>query len=251
MLDSKGWSILHTASHCGHLGVVKLLLQQGADVDVLNKAGRSAAELASENGQAEVAKFISEYKANANTRNKIRSMTLKTVEFGAVDDSKNEAKDSLHAAVEEGNIDAIKSLLERGMDINARNASNKTPLDRAATKGNVDVVRFLIERGAEVDSRDNWEGTPLHSACSSLSGHDVSRILLDHGANVNAMTQDYWTPAHFSVAYGYLEITKLLLERGADLHAVNREGQTPYEASLAFGHREIADLLRRHGRESM
>ena len=46
----------------GHLGVVKPLLRWGADADVVNKAtGRSAGELASENGQADVAKFISEY----------------------------------------------------------------------------------------------------------------------------------------------------------------------------------------------
>jgi ankyrin repeat protein len=65
--DSNGWTVvLHAASRRGHLGVLKLLLWRGADVDVLNKAGRSAAELASENGQAEVANFISEYKANAD-----------------------------------------------------------------------------------------------------------------------------------------------------------------------------------------
>ena len=53
--------MLHIASRRGHLGVVKLLLRRGADVDVLNNVGRSAAELALENGQAEVAGFISEY----------------------------------------------------------------------------------------------------------------------------------------------------------------------------------------------
>jgi ankyrin repeat protein len=42
-----------------------------ADVDVVNKASKSAGELASENGQSEVAKFISEYKVNADTQNKL------------------------------------------------------------------------------------------------------------------------------------------------------------------------------------
>ena len=86
---------------------------------MLNKAGRSASELASENGRAEVAKFISEYKANPNTGSKLRSPTLDTVEYAADDDGKDEANDLLHAAAEEGNIDTVKSLLERGMNINA------------------------------------------------------------------------------------------------------------------------------------
>jgi ankyrin repeat protein len=69
--DSNGWTVLHAASQRGHLRVVKLLPRLGADVNVVNKAGRSAGELASENGQSEVAKFISKYKANADTRNKL------------------------------------------------------------------------------------------------------------------------------------------------------------------------------------
>ena len=119
------------------------MLRRGADVNTLNKAGTSAAELASENGQAEVAKFISEYKANTNTRNKLRSTTLDTVACGADDDGKDEAKVLLHDAADEGNINTIKSLLQRGIDINARNASSQTPLGRAAAAGNVDVVQTV------------------------------------------------------------------------------------------------------------
>src|SRR5713101_9449893 len=63
-----------------------------------------------------------------------------------------------------GNVDTVQSLLQRGMDVNDRNASNETPLDRAGAKGNVDVVPLLIERGAEVDSRDKRGWTPLHSS---------------------------------------------------------------------------------------
>jgi len=239
---------LHAASRRGHLGVVKLLLRRGADVDVLNKANRTAAELASDNGQAEVAKFISEYKANPNTRNKLLSTTLDTVEFGADDDGKNEAKVSLHDAAEAGDIDVVKSLLEQGEDVNCLNTSNGTPLERAAYKGNVDVVRLLIERGAEVDSREKWGWTPLHVA--SRYGHpEVSRILLDHGANVNARQRNCWTPMHLSIynASEYLEIVKILLERGADIHAINDEGETPYQVSLQRGNREISDLLWKNG----
>ena len=53
-------------------------------------------------------------------------------------------------------------LLRRGVDINARDTNDQTPLHKAATKGNVNVACLLIERGAEVDSRDKWRCTPLH-----------------------------------------------------------------------------------------
>jgi len=64
--------------------------------------------------------------------------------------------------VEEENIDIVKSLLERGVDVDGRIAGNRPLLHRAAETGNVDVVRLLIEYGAEVDSRDHLDSTPLH-----------------------------------------------------------------------------------------
>ena len=50
--DSNGCTLLHAASQRGHLGVVKLLLQRGADVDILNKANKTVAEMASKNDKA-------------------------------------------------------------------------------------------------------------------------------------------------------------------------------------------------------
>src|SRR5713101_3255769 len=82
--DGYGWTSLHTASHSGHLQVGKRLLRRGADADVVNNANKVPAELVSENGKAEVAKFISEYNADVNIQNK-------------------------YAAAEEGKIDVVKS----------------------------------------------------------------------------------------------------------------------------------------------
>ena len=146
-IDSNGWTPLRVASHNGHLGVVKPLLKKpllkwGADVNVLNKANETADKLASENGQAEVARLVAEYKADADIRNKIRSATLDTAQYGADEDRRDEGKASLHVAAEEGDIDVVKSLLEQGVDINDLNSDKMTPLDRAAAKGKVDVVRL-------------------------------------------------------------------------------------------------------------
>jgi ankyrin repeat protein len=97
-----------------------------------------------------------------------------------------------------------------------------------------------------VDSCDIWGWTPLHKA--SQSGHvEVSRVLIDHGANVNARERYHYAPIHFSSENGHLGIAKLLLERGADVNALNCHGQTPYQTSVVWGHREVADLLREHG----
>jgi ankyrin repeat protein len=133
--DQNGWTALHAASHSGRLEVVKLLLRRGANVDILTKANKTAAELASENGQAEVARFIAEYKADANIRNKIRSTTMDTGRYGVDGDGKDEGKASLLDAAEEGNIDVVKSLLDRGADINGRNARPDTVITERRSRG--------------------------------------------------------------------------------------------------------------------
>jgi ankyrin repeat protein len=92
---------LHAASQRGHLEIVKLLLRQGVDVDVLDKANKTAAELASENGKTDVAKFLTEYKGDANIRNKIRATTLDAAEYGADEDGKEV---SLHVLQKMGTL---------------------------------------------------------------------------------------------------------------------------------------------------
>ena len=129
---------------------MKLLLKRGADVNVLNKANETADKLASENGQAKVARLIAEYKADADIRNKICSATLDTAQYGADEDRRDEGKASLHITAEEGETDVVKSLLEQGVDINDLNPDKMTPLDRAAAKGEVDVVhlcRYILTLG--------------------------------------------------------------------------------------------------------
>ena len=72
-------------------------------------------------------------------------------------------------------------------------------------------------------------------------------MLIDYGANVNARDFRHWTPIHFSVGTGDLDMAKLLLERSADVHAMNDKGETPLHQSLRIGDPEVTDLLREHG----
>jgi ankyrin repeat protein len=72
-------------------------------------------------------------------------------------------------------------------------------------------------------------------------------LLLDHGADVNARKQDYWTPLHLSACNGRLEVVKLLLGRGADVHVENDEGQTPHQLSIQNGEYLVTDILKEHG----
>jgi len=73
----------------------------------------------------------------------------------------------LHEAVNKGDVEAAKRLLEAGIDPNARNAAGETPLHIIAEFGGrraEEVVKLLLEAGSDVNARDSLGMTPLHRA---------------------------------------------------------------------------------------
>ena len=77
----------------------------------------------------------------------------------------------------------------------------------------------------------------------SLSG--VARLLLEHGAEVNARGNGHSTPLHVAVQYGRAEVVRVLLEHGANVAAKDKDGKTVSQLSSDMGH-EITKLLSEH-----
>lgn len=128
-----------------------------------------------------------------------------------------------------GDVDAVRSLLQEGADVNASQGDGMSALHWAARQGDVAMTAMLIRAGANVEAVTRiGHYTPLHVA--SKEGHDaVVAILLEAGAEVNATTMPAGTtPLHLAAASGSVPAIEALLSKGADVNA--RElawGQTP------------------------
>jgi len=68
--------------------------------------------------------------------------------------------------------------------VNARNKSKSTALHEAAGVGNLDITKLLLSHGAEVNAFDRWGDSPIHTA-SRFQKIDVVELLVKNGANVN------------------------------------------------------------------
>ena len=111
----------------------------------------------------------------------------------------------------------------------------------------MDVARLLLEHGADVNARNKDSVTPLHIAAGE--GHvDVARLLLEHGAYVNARSEYGLTPLYYAAVNGRLDVARLLLERGADAGARDDKGRTPLDRAREKGHVEVARVIEEYGR---
>ncbi|MEZ4375456.1 MAG: ankyrin repeat domain-containing protein [Polyangiaceae bacterium] len=92
---------------------------------------------------------------------------------------------------------APAQLIELGADVHRANSSGLTPLHSAADGKHIDAVRVLLEHGVDVNSRDRQEHTPLEYALQRMSNIDltamvpVAQALLDAGATVSPEAQEF------------------------------------------------------------
>jgi ankyrin repeat protein len=134
-------------------------------------------------------------------------------------------------AAKSGDTAKARSLVEEGTNVNVRDDSvyHLTPLITAAMCDYVEVVQVLLEGGANLEDPASASGnTALHQAASAGS-LEACRLLLDEGANVDALNFSKNTPLHLAAVNGHMPVVKLLVERGADVRRKNVLNDTPRE----------------------
>ena len=105
----------------------------------------------------------------------------------------------LMLAIIEG-VEAVKQVLEGGVDINIRGVEpfqGMTPLAFASRIGSLETVRLLVERGGRVNDSDQQGHTALIRAAQE-GEPTIVRLLLDSGADPSARTNQNWGPLTFA-----------------------------------------------------
>lgn len=144
-----------------------------------------------------------------------------------------------------GNLNRIKELLEDNDQLlNTFSEDGFTALGLASFFGHTDVVKYLISRGADVNIRsgNTFRVMPLHSAVANRN-YEIAKILLEHGAEVNARQQQDVTPLHQAADHGDMEMVKLLLQYNADRSLRTKSSFTPVDMARKKGHENVVDFL--------
>jgi ankyrin repeat protein len=140
------------ASNGGSIDIVEILVGEGADVNAYGGFHGTALMAASFSGNIEVVKFLLVCGAKTD---------LVGGKFG----------DVLQAAAWRENLDIIKLLLDSGASINVLGGEFGNPLLAAAWSGHPDVAEFLLDQGLDANNRGRLNGFPLQAAVRR--GHTI------------------------------------------------------------------------------
>jgi ankyrin repeat protein len=236
--DAGGSTYLHVAAMQGlpelASRVLAVIAAKGtpapeAEVDRLDRYGRTPLALAVGRGDEEVAGLLLEAGADPN----------RPGERGAT---------PLCLAARQGYVGVADLLISAGAVVSP--PGRTTPLHEAVQARNADMAGFLLSRGAEINSLDEHGNTPLFYAVETRAGTpglEIARLLLDAGAAPDARSPGGATPLLRAVESGKKEEAALLLSRGADPDAADAAGRTPLSAAQASGDRQMMALLGTRG----
>lgn len=273
--SKSGFTPLLYAADRGDVDSAQILVAAGANVNEATADHVTPLLLASAGGREQLALFLLEKGANVN-----------------VADAKEGYTPLHHAAARRNMVSVVKALLAQKANPNARlvkapprprengtqggiSLLGATPFLLAAANGNVDAMPVLVEGGADARIPTTDNTPPLLVAAGVHRNPDIvltpddrehsveaAKLLLELGADVNALGEYGWTALHGAAYNGFDEMIQFLVSKGAKMDTMDQFGQTPLSIALAvttagigvdyyhvprFAHPSTADLLLKLG----
>lgn len=157
----------------------------------------------------------------------------------------------LIVAAKANNVPLASELIQRGGNVNAKDAIQDSAFLYAGAEGFNEVLRLTLAAGADVASTNRYGGTALIPA--SEHGHvETVQILIDAGVPVNHVNNLGWTAMQEAILLNsggprQQEVVRLLLAAGADPNIRDPEGRTALQNAERLGFAEIAAMLRGRG----
>ena len=157
----------------------------------------------------------------------------------------------LTAAAKQGDVATIKELLNKGAKVDEPNVGkwSATPLYWSLSDCKYEAAELLLKKGANANSAESFGLAPLHLAvCCKDADLSFIEHLIQKGADVNFKnTSDGWRSLHYAISCGSDDMARLLIEQGADVNAIADDGTTPLILAAKNDSVFIAKLLLEKG----
>ena len=275
--DARGARPLALAVEKGHIKIIKLLLNMGADPDDLCRPvsmSLTCLQHVAREGKTEIARRLLQGGVDPDLQDEnTYTLSFSGLFFGADPNLQDEdGNTALHFAARAGHLEMAQALLEFGADPNIKDAGGLTAFHYAVWQGLTPIAQALLDSGAYINMTTARGMTALHAFVliwtADLSSFNYSPImlkvgfppdivvslkfstlqwLLDQGANPNIRDAKGRTPLHHTAYVGDTEMSNYLLEAGADPSIkdgfLGLVGKTPLDYALQFKRMETAEAI--------
>ncbi|XP_059141192.1 ankyrin repeat and KH domain-containing protein mask-like [Physella acuta] len=233
-----GTQLLNTAAEKGYKEMIRLLVQEGANV---NASYDDKSPLMSTT-DASVMELLIELGADVNMIIEPYRNSYSALSFIINESQRGRTRDTLH--------ERVKVLLDNGADENNQDKLGNTPLMKASAKSDMEkVLRALLQAGADVNQQNNNGESALYFA-ANLESIANAKILLEFEADINLKNNTGQTPLFSLVSRLCMPMIKFMLENNANVNDVDNKGNTPllHACSSSFNDPfEVARLLIKAG----
>ena len=246
-INVKGYTPLMISARYEQFGAVTFLINQGADVNLQDEYGYTALH--------HVAKSRSTYNIDA--------LNL-LIDHGADLDARSKflKETALMLACARNNVNAVKCLLQSGVNVELQDKNGKTCLDfalRYIGKNPNETLSFLLKSGVDVSNarRNNDQTLLMQAICHHEKNVREIQLLIEHGANVDFQDQNGNTALHYVVlhcSHGHCsrhwytirncaqKFVSALWNAGAS-HLSNNQGLTPLLLASNNGNVAVVECI--------
>ncbi|KAJ7726452.1 ankyrin repeat-containing domain protein [Mycena maculata] len=236
-VGSRWGTPLQTAASEGFTEIVDMLLNKGAILYPTGSEWISPLRMACTDNHMDIVRILLEHGAIASAPD-------------------GEVCAALERAAEQGHTEVIQVLLEHGGEIARTLGTTGDVLGFAAHILNIEAVRVFLKNGVPANTKSKRFGSALHAAVGprpeyGATNHqtEIINLLLDNGANINAVGGKYGGVLQAASAGGMLEIIQLLVDKGLDVNHITGRKYSPLQAASEAGHLEVVRFLLESGAE--
>ncbi|GFF54269.1 hypothetical protein IFM58399_09785 [Aspergillus lentulus] len=262
-----GISALHSAAIMADYTSVRLLLSQGATIDIQRASGITPLHDAITRQKVDIVQCLLEEGADPTLRdNELNSAFHLAAQFDSVEildllwaataDPETQIAEVnalrstlLHIASGNNCSNVVKWLLDKGADPSLRDGAQNSAFHLAAQFDSVKILDLLWAATADpetqITEKNASDNAPLHTA-SANDCPEVVRWLLDRGANVDQVGEYQRTPLHMASIEGNDGIVLILLKNRAQIDPLDSDSQTPLLLACANLQGEVMKTLFYH-----
>jgi len=211
------------------IDVIKILIEHGARVDILDKYGRTILYTPIMNGFIDVVTLLLDYK------NIGKSLVSQLDKYDLI---------PLHYAIAEKSLDIVNILLSHGSDVGHKNLDGNDALMLSIMSENIDVFKTILPHVKNINLTNKYNETSLHIACKK-NLDDIVALLINNKINIDAQDMHESTALHLCAGHN-INIVKVLMAGGANVNLQDANGNTPLHYAVLNGNNETFDELMGH-----